>query len=82
MITKEYRKTFLQLIWLVKMDFSLCLHSDILRSEAEKDDCKSSKRHSYCVSGEENDQSSANNELNERVYRHYGCPQLEWLFLG
>ncbi|KAF3959713.1 hypothetical protein CMV_015498 [Castanea mollissima] len=37
-------------IWLVKMDFSLYLHYDILRSDAEKDDCKSSKRHSYCVS--------------------------------
>ncbi|KAK7831478.1 protein suppressor of npr1-1 [Quercus suber] len=38
-------------IWLVKMDFSLYLHYDILRSDAEMDDCKSSKRHSYCVSG-------------------------------
>nr|POE75939.1 alpha-1,4-glucan-protein synthase [udp-forming] [Quercus suber] len=37
-------------IWLVKMDFSWYLHYDILRSDAEKDDCKSSKRHSYCVS--------------------------------
>ncbi|KAK4591684.1 hypothetical protein RGQ29_016214 [Quercus rubra] len=64
------------------MDFSLYLHYDILRSDAEKDDCKSSKRHSYCVSGEENDQSFANNELDERVYRHYGSPQLEWLFMG
>ena len=32
--------------------------------------------------GEENDQSFAINELDERVYRHYGSPQLEWLFLG
>ena len=32
--------------------------------------------------GEENDQSFANNELHERVYRHYKSPQLEWLFLG
>ncbi|KAF3954749.1 hypothetical protein CMV_019951 [Castanea mollissima] len=37
-------------ISLVKMDFSLYLHYDILRSDAEKDDCKSSKRRSYCVS--------------------------------
>ncbi|KAK7842815.1 protein suppressor of npr1-1, partial [Quercus suber] len=37
-----------------------------LMIDAEKDDCKSSKRHSYCVSGEENDQSFANNELDER----------------
>ena len=34
------------------------------------------------VLGEENDQSFANNELDERVYRHYKSPQLEWLFLG
>ena len=32
--------------------------------------------------GEENDQSFANNELDERLYRHYGSPQLERLFLG
>nr|POE75934.1 hypothetical protein CFP56_58639 [Quercus suber] len=37
-------------IWLVKMDFSLYLHYDSLRSDAETDDCKSSKRHSFCVS--------------------------------
>ena len=32
--------------------------------------------------GEENDQSFANNELDERVYRQYVSPQLEWLFMG
>ncbi|KAF3951884.1 hypothetical protein CMV_022510 [Castanea mollissima] len=59
-------------ISLVKMDFSLYLHYDILRSDAEKDDCKSSKRHSYCVSGEENDQSFANNEHDERLMFSFG----------
>ncbi|KAF3954750.1 hypothetical protein CMV_019952 [Castanea mollissima] len=69
---QKIERTFLQLISLVKMDFSLYLHYDILRSDAEKDDCKSSKRHSYCVSGEENDQSFANNELDERLMFSFG----------
>nr|POF00020.1 hypothetical protein CFP56_41851 [Quercus suber] len=48
--------------------------------DAEKDDCKSSKRHSYCVSGEENDQSFANNELDERWHCGSRCLALGSLY--